>query len=127
MFRGLGLALVCLAMFSIVGGHWTVLQAVAWGQMLRDFSRDTTLTEAIARTFDGEHPCDLCKSVRAGRENERKIPTIQVEKKMRDFALGENATLRVPPGKKFCYPLVSGPLYGGRMDSPDDPVPRFRV
>lgn len=127
MFRGSGLPLVCLAVFSIAGGHWTVLQTVAWARMLRDFSRDSTLTEAIAKTFDGEHPCDLCKSVKAGRENEEKIPEIQTEKKLKDFTLGENPALRVPPGRKFCHPSVSRSLYGGRMDSPDDPVPRFRV
>jgi hypothetical protein len=50
-----------LAMF--VGGHWGMLQVVAWTGMLIDYSRDATFAEAWDKTFSGEHPCAICKTV----------------------------------------------------------------
>src|SRR5258708_6190788 len=56
MLRVIGLPFMALAMFSIAGGHWAVLQTVAWAQMLRDYSKDATVTEAVAKTFSGDAP-----------------------------------------------------------------------
>jgi hypothetical protein len=49
VFRVIGLLLMCMAMFSVAGGHWAVLQAIAWAQMLQDYSRNGPITEAIAK------------------------------------------------------------------------------
>lgn len=47
------------------------MQSVAWVTMIVDFSRDASLVEAVGKTFDGEHPCSLCKAVASGQEEER--------------------------------------------------------
>jgi hypothetical protein len=55
-----GLPLVCAACFSLPGGHWMALQMFAWAQMLRDYSRNATITVAIQKTFSGTAPCMMC-------------------------------------------------------------------
>ena len=48
---------MALALFMIAGGHWAMLQSVAWAGMVKDFSRTGTIAEAVTKTFDGKHPC----------------------------------------------------------------------
>lgn len=50
----------------LVGGHWGMLQVMAWTGMVISYSRDASLAEALSLTFDGEHPCALCCEVRDG-------------------------------------------------------------
>ena len=61
-----------VAMLAITGGHWVALQTVAWTTMLADNLRTGSLKEAVAQTFDGEHPCALCKKIVAGKKAEKK-------------------------------------------------------
>ncbi len=69
--RTLGLT-CCLAAFVVIGGgHWAVLQSVAWAQMLVDYTHGTgSLRQGIVKTFDGAHPCELCQKISAGIERE---------------------------------------------------------
>lgn len=68
LFRKAGLLCAALAMFAIAGGHWAVLQSVAWAQMLTDYARASgSVVTAVEQTFDGEHPCDLCRRIASGR------------------------------------------------------------
>jgi hypothetical protein len=61
-----------LAALTICGGHWAVLQSVAWTNMLVTYSQHERLGDAIAKTFDGDHPCSLCHAVNAGKKSEKK-------------------------------------------------------
>jgi len=40
--------------------------------MIVDYSKRGSLCEAIARTFDGAHPCSLCHIVEKGKTTEKK-------------------------------------------------------
>ena len=44
--------------------------------MLIQNSKGATLTQAIARTFDGAHPCSLCHVVEKGKNAEKKAGAI---------------------------------------------------
>lgn len=66
----LRLTTVVLLVLSL-GLHWALLQTVAWTGMVIAYSRDGSVRQAVARTFDGEHPCPLCKVIQQGREEER--------------------------------------------------------
>jgi len=55
-----------------VGLHRGVIQGVAWTQMLVHYASETSLMEAVEKTFDGQHPCPLCEAVRDDRETEHK-------------------------------------------------------
>ncbi len=65
-----------------MGGHWALLQTIAWGNMLVDFSSESSFSEAMDKTFDGEHPCPLCKVVKKSKSEEEKKPVLKSEMKM---------------------------------------------
>lgn len=75
MFQRLARFLVLIAAVQILGGHWAVLQTVAWTKMLVDYAQQDSLSVAVAKTFDGEHPCQLCHTVKEGRKEEQKKQT----------------------------------------------------
>ena len=73
VLRRLGLLFAALALFSIAGGHWAVLQTVAWAGMLRDYTLKTgSVAAAVEQTFDGQHPCELCLQIAAAKQQEAK-------------------------------------------------------
>lgn len=57
-------ALVVLALFTAANLHLPALQVVAWTGMIISYSKDRTLADAVSMTFDGEHPCPMCKSIK---------------------------------------------------------------
>jgi hypothetical protein len=56
------LVLLLVAALS-VGLHLALVQVVGWVNMAVEFSHSLPLTEALVKTFDGKHPCELCKLV----------------------------------------------------------------
>ena len=72
MFRRFGYALLIVAVLAATGTHWIVLQSVAWTTMLAGNLGTTSVYQAVERTFDGQHPCCLCKQIRAGKQTEKK-------------------------------------------------------
>jgi hypothetical protein len=57
--------------------HLPLMQVVAWSSMLISYSQDYSLPEALVMTFDGEHPCPMCKAIDQAREasTEHSLPT----------------------------------------------------
>lgn len=78
--------LIVLTLTLSIGAHWTFLQSVAWVGMIVSYSHNAPLTEAFSKTFDGEHPCKLCKFVQCGKATEKKQetqkPTKEIEKSL---------------------------------------------
>jgi len=62
--------ITALVLALTLGLHWAALQSVAWVSMIVRYSQDATLSEAIAQTFDGRHPCALCRIVDAGQKSD---------------------------------------------------------
>jgi hypothetical protein len=74
----------CLgAVLTMAGGHWLALQTIAWGRMIADFSQRDSLGTAIAKTFDGKHPCPMCLKIRKGihqqERQQQKEPWLKTE------------------------------------------------
>jgi hypothetical protein len=60
-------------MLLALGTAPLVVQSVAWGLMLVEYSRTSTFTTAVEMTFGGEHPCSLCHAVqKQQKEGEKK-------------------------------------------------------
>lgn len=76
-----------------MGGHLALLQTIAWGGMLADYSSNAPFSEAIGKTFGGEHPCSLCKVVEKSKDEEEKKPVLTSAMKI-DVALP--APVKVP-------------------------------
>jgi len=75
-----------LMLIFVIGLHWILLQSTAWLFMAIRYVQQAPLTEAIAMTFDGEHPCALCKMVADGRAKE-KTPERQKASVEKDWLL----------------------------------------
>ena len=63
--------LVVLALVASIGGHWALLQSVAWTQMLVERTQVASFGEAVKTTFDGAHPCAMCKRINDGKQKEQ--------------------------------------------------------
>jgi hypothetical protein len=88
--------LVVLALVLSTGLHWVALQTVAWTTMLADNLRQQSLTQAVSQTFDGQHPCCLCKAIAAGKQSEKKTELSFQSQKLEFPPLNENFTLIAP-------------------------------
>jgi hypothetical protein len=72
VLRRLPKFLLILALTSSIGLHWAFLQSLAWVSMLAGNLQRTAFTQAVQRTFDGKHPCSLCKAIDQSKKCERK-------------------------------------------------------
>lgn len=69
---------VALALLCGAKLHLPVLQVVAWAGMVVTYSHDQSLADALAMTFDGDHPCPLCISIRKAQTCESTTITAPV-------------------------------------------------
>ena len=114
---------VALTLVCAIGGHWALLQSVAWMGMLVNYTHNSSFVEAVEKTFDGKHPCAICKAVKEGKKCEQSQTLVKLETKI-DFwlAVGPgkiylNATFAIIPSL-----LPSAPV---RNESPPTPPPRL--
>jgi hypothetical protein len=111
LVRLFGMPLVCLTFFALSGGHWALFQAIAWAQMIRDYSRTATIVEAIDRTFNGRSPCGMCTKISEERQKEKSTPaTGQVREKRRNF-VGGDALVSATAERRGLQILRSGRRY----------------
>lgn len=81
MFVRISKIFVVFALVAMLGAHWVLLQTVAWTTMLADNLHSDSFCAAVTKTFDGNHPCDLCKAITAGKKSEQKSEfTLQMQK-----------------------------------------------
>lgn len=106
-----------------IGWHWALLQSVAWVGMLANNARQCSLTEAIEKTFDGQHPCALCKVVQEGKQDEKKPTLLKVETKLDLLLAPANSFLAAP--RPAAYPCVEDDALQSWFESPPTPPPRL--
>lgn len=54
--------------------------------MLAQNLQDRSVIDAVSRTFDGEHPCALCKGIAEGKKSEKKSDALDLKVKKVEFA-----------------------------------------
>jgi len=113
---------IVFALVFSIGAHWAILQSVAWLGMAVSYSHNSTLKEALSKTFDGFHPCKLCKVVQEGKSSEKKPDAPKPFNKIDLIAFSATLILDGPAVEFFSFgPLpVTSPL--GK--SPPTPPPR---
>ena len=123
MFARFGKFLVVLALVLATGLHWAALQTVAWGTMLAaNLSSQQSLAETVSRTFDGEHPCPLCKAITAGKKSEKQSDQITLKLKLEFPPVADTFVLIAP---KAFEPFVAEDFAADFFSSmPPLPPPR---
>jgi hypothetical protein len=112
-----------LALACSIGLHWAFLQTFAWTTMLVDNLATTSFSAALQRTFDGEHPCALCKAIAEGRKSEKKADTFLRLKKFE--GLSAAVVITVPPPASF--PTIDAPNASLEAVSQAPPTPPPRA
>ena len=113
-------AVVTLA-FAL-GAHWTILQSVAWVTMAAGYSRVEPLKEAMVKTFDGKHPCLICKFVACGKKSEQRRETQKPPAKIDLFLASSPAALCPPVRESLRFALSCSAA--ARSETPPTPPPR---
>jgi hypothetical protein len=123
--RFVGYAVAAVAMFFVAGGHWGALQSVAWAGMLWNYTQtDGSLLSGVKKTFDGEHPCTMCTSIKTAKEKEKSKPVIVVSsKKIETFPAPLRAMLPPRDCREFVFPVCPEMNPGLRFEAPPVPVP----
>ncbi len=110
-----------------LGLHWAALQTAAWVGMFLGHLQTESVTTAVSKTLDGEHPCRVCQFVREGRSAQRTDDATPADargaSKLEQFVRLEavphlEASTRIPPA----YPFP--PLWSARSERPSLPPPR---
>ena len=72
MFSFPGRTITVVTLCLAVGLHWLTLQSVAWTAMMFRNVTQVSFCQAVKRTFDGAHPCSLCRIVNKGNASDQK-------------------------------------------------------
>jgi len=112
-------AVLCVS----IGLHWITLQSVAWGVMIVTYSQNCPLSEAVAKTFDGKHPCDLCKHISAAQHAPKK-PEAQPTVAKPDLICAATARPLRYLWKHFDYACLTTSV-SQRSNRPSIPPPRL--
>jgi hypothetical protein len=122
VFRRIGHGLLIVALLSATGGHWALLQTVAWATMLANNARTECLADAITKTFDGRHPCPMCRQIAESRQSEKKSD-MQIETRKLEYPREVAVFIFTPPNHFFLLGerISSAPLL---TEAPPTPPPR---
>ncbi len=75
--------------------------------MLADNFHTDSFTEAVHKTFDGQHPCCLCKQIAAGKKSEKKsefpvpLRKLEFDSKRAIFVFSAPQTFTLLPDESF--------------------------
>jgi hypothetical protein len=122
VLNSIGRAATISALCLSLGFHWLALQSVAWTTMLVANARHAPLSEAVAKTFDGAHPCELCHAVAAGQKSEKKSEVLPTVGKV-DLICTTHTLSWLPPWVSYEYPRVNSAI-PERSQAPPVPPPR---
>lgn len=83
---------------------------------------DSSLTEALERTFDGKHPCSLCRAIAEGKKTERNSDRLVLLKKFE--GLNQSAGILLPAAPSFARIEAANAGFETRPLAPPTPPPR---
>jgi hypothetical protein len=125
MWRRVALVCVLFAFLLNCGGHWYVLQGVAWVNMIRDYSQMVPLAQAVAMTISGKYPCPMCKAIAEERQTEN-AKFCSFSKELKKISACDDVRVLEPTARPVTYfEALAEPRF--RNDSPITPPPRLAV
>lgn len=123
-FQALSAAICLVAIFFSSGGHWAVLQSVAYARMVVEFAQKDSLGIAVKKAFAGRHFCSLCPKIRDGYNEQRKAPRTQTVDRLPEF-VGQSGGLLLFMLTQGLEILSLLPSYIDFSTAPPKPPPRL--
>lgn len=119
--------MMVLGLVVSIGLHTVVIQSAAWAGMLVSYSLERgSVAQAVSETFDGEHPCALCKLAKETEgtpADDRQAPKAEQDLKFHLIAeTVEAIVISAPPPPE--YPVRAGARPHVLSHTPDTPPPR---
>lgn len=98
---------------------------MAWAGMLWNYTQaDGSLFSGVKKTFDGEHPCTMCDSIKTAKEKEQSKPvTLVSAKKIESLPAPMRAALPLPDRREFVFFAAVELSPVARAEEPPVPVP----
>ena len=120
--------IACLLVALLTGAQWFVLKSAALAGMTVVYSARAGLVDGLRETFDGEHPCCMCKAIEKAKEDEAarsKTPAAPVKEAVRLVGVACTITaLLVPPAPRYGSTADDLADAKSRTDRPAVPPPR---
>lgn len=111
-----------IALCAVSGAHWAILQSFAWTAMLAQNLRVDSFSVAVTRTFDGQHPCRMCKAVAAGKSATKKTEFTDAVSRF-EFLTAACCVIAYVPEPSVAVPVVNESAVA-RSEQPPTPPPR---
>lgn len=123
VFVRFGRIFTAFALMATLGGHWAFLQTLAWTTMLADNLQSCSFHDAVVKTFDGRHPCPLCKAIAAGKKSEKENEfTLQIQKF--EFPQAKENLVLIAPPQFQLLPAANHMCAESLTHKPPTPPPR---
>ncbi len=124
--------LLAIALILLMQGPAMLVQEVAWVNMLVSYTQERGLKRGIIETFNGDHPCPLCKKAEQLRQQERphdpaekQMPTQAPRLSWTEMVVNEWPYIPVITGHDIAATVSTCIAYnlGIGTDAPDSPPP----
>lgn len=116
-----------LGLMVSIGLHTVVIQSAAWAGMLVSYSLEKgSVAQAVSETFDGAHPCPLCKLAKTTEgtpADEKQAPKADGKLKLHLIADAAPAIIISAPPSPV-YPVRAEAKLHVLSHTPDTPPPR---
>jgi hypothetical protein len=120
--RRLTHVIILAAFVFSLGGHWYILQGLAWANMIREYSQVVPFTQAVGMTLSGQYPCSICKAIAEHKSTDQQ-KAFTLDQNEKKFTLPATLVMFRPAASPILYPdLVS--LLQLRSEAPPTPPPR---
>ena len=118
-------AAMVMALACSIGLHWAFFQSLAWVGMVVSYSQEASFTEALVKTFDGSHPCALCKEIAKGKQSEKKS-NMPIQWKKFEFSYARTVFV-FKPSTHF-WKILTTEMFGELLpNQPPVPPPKVLV
>jgi hypothetical protein len=126
--------LLAVALCLLMQGPAMLVQEVAWVNMLVSYTQERGLKRGVIETFDGNHPCELCKKAAELRQQEqpddpaeKQLPALRQRLAWAEMVASELLKMPVIRGHDISVSMIATTVVdaGKGTDAPDSPPPEW--
>jgi hypothetical protein len=88
--RPFQLLIAFLGCLHLCGGPAGLLQGIAWVKMSVEYSAQDGVVVGLKKTFDGEHPCAMCRVVAQAKQAEQNSTPVQAPSSDKDLKVAKD-------------------------------------